>query len=122
MFKKMVNGELGLGITFWKYGVLFITLISILTKIFERLLFLQIKGVKLSDYYLRYFTPLKPDTMAILWTLCYASAIIGLIYYCISFLSGIWRSCSKFERSSWLKNITRLGAVMLVLGAALFVL
>lgn len=114
MFKKMVAGELGLGITFWKFGVLFIALLAFVVKIFERLLYRQTKGVNPLSYFAHYFSPIKPDTMAILWSLCYAAAIIGFIYYVINFLGGIWRSSGSFERSAWLKNITRFFALVWV--------
>lgn len=112
MFKKMVAGELGLGVTFWKYGVLFTALLTLTAKIFERLLFRQTKGINPLTYFGSYFSPLHPDTMAILWTLCYLSALIGFAYYVINFLGGIWRSSGSFERSAWLKNITRFFAIL----------
>ena len=37
----MVAGELGLGTTFWKYGVLFLLILTFIVKFFEKLLHRQ---------------------------------------------------------------------------------
>lgn len=117
MFKKMQAGELSLGATLWKYGVLGVAVFTLIVKLFERLLFRQVKGMNLWDYYTGNFSLVTPDTMAILWTLCYAAAILGWIFYTMNVFIGIWRCSGADERSSWLRNITRLFALILVVYA-----
>ena len=114
MLKKMVAGELGLGITFWKYGVLFLSILTFVAKLFERLLYRQIGSYDLA-YFFRYnFSLFGGDTLVLLWTLCYISAIIAFIYYVINYVGGIWRSSAKYERSNWLKNMARFFSIILV--------
>ncbi len=114
MFKKMVAGELSLGTTFWKYGVLFLLLLTFTTKFFEKLLHRQTGTTDLWYFFSHHFNIFKSDQMITLWTLCYISAAIGTFYYAINFTGGLWRSSAKYERSSWLKNIARLSTLALL--------
>ena len=118
MFKKMVAGELGLGTTFWKYGVLFLLILTFITKFFEKLLHRQTGSADLWYFFRHHFNLFRSDPMIILWTLCYASAVIGIFYYAINFTGGLWRSSAKYERSSWLKNMARLFGLVLLFTCA----
>lgn len=118
MFKKMVAGELGLGTTFWKYGVLFLLILTFITKFFEKLLHRQTGSADLWYFFSNHFNLFKSNPMIILWTLCYASAVIGIFYYAINFTGGLWRSSAKYERSSWLKNLARLFSLVLLFSCA----
>ena len=118
MFKKMVAGELGLGTTFWKYGVLFLLILTFITKFFEKLLHRQTGSTDLWYFFSNHFNLFKSNPMIILWTLCYASAVIGIFYYAINFTGGLWRSSAKYERSSWLKNLARLFSLVLLFSCA----
>ena len=110
----MVAGELGLGTTFWKYGVLFLLILTFIVKFFEKLLHRQTGSTDLLYFFSNHFNFFKSNPMIIFWTLCYASAIIGLFYYAINFTGGLWRSSSNYERSSWLKNLARCFTVILL--------
>lgn len=114
MFKKMVAGELGLGTTFWKYGVLFLLILTFIVKFFEKLLHRQTGSADLLYFFSSHFNLFKSNPMIIFWTLCYASAIIGLFYYAINFTGGLWRSSANYERSSWLKNLARCFTIILL--------
>lgn len=108
MLKKLLSGEFSLSETFWKFGVLGIIFFRLLSKAFEMLLNGRLKGLRIVDFYIKYFNPIKPDIMAILWTLCYLFTTAFFVYYCITVMLGTWRSSAAFERSNLLKNLTRM--------------
>lgn len=118
MFKKMVAGELSLSTTFWKYGVLFLLILTFITKFFEKLLHRQTGCADLWYFFRHHFNLFRSDPMIILWTLCYISAVIGIFYYAINFTGGLWRTSAKYERSSWLKNMARFFSLILLFTCA----
>lgn len=107
MLKKLLDGEFSLSETFWKYGILGVIFFHMVSKVFEYLLDKQIMHRRIIDYFFQSFNPVKPDIMAILWTLCYVSTTIFFVYYCIAVMLGTWRSSASFERSNLLKQMTR---------------
>ena len=121
MFKKMRAGELSLSETLWKFGVLYGALLTFVVKIFEKLLLRQTKTTDLLAYYTQNFSLLAPDTMAILWTLCYITMILVWIFYLLNVVIGIWRASAAYERSRWLSGIARLMTVALVVWAVIIV-
>lgn len=108
MLRKLISGEFSLSETFWKFGVLGIIFFRSLSRVFEYLLDGRLKGVRIVDFYVKYFNPIKPDIMAILWTLCYLFTTVFFLYYCIAVWLGIWRSSAAFERSGLLKQLIRI--------------
>lgn len=121
MFKKMRAGELSLSETLWKFGVLYGALLTFVVKIFEKLLLRQTKTSDLLAYYMQNFSLLAPDTMAILWTLCYITMVLVWIFYLLNAVIGIWRASAAYERSRWLSGIARLMTVVLVVWAVVIV-
>lgn len=121
MFKKMRAGELSLSVTLWKFGVLYGALLTFAVKIFERLLVRQTKTTDLLAYYTKNFSLLTPDTMAILWTLCYITIILVWIFYLLNVIVGIWRAAAAYERSLWLSGIARLLTIVLAVYAVVIV-
>jgi len=115
MFKKMIAGELSMSETFWKFGVLFLLLLTFIAKIFEKLLYRYSGGYNLWSFFKYKFSVVGNNQMPLLWALCYASVIVGLLYYSINYIGGIWRSSAKYERSSWLKNMVRLSSLLLLI-------
>lgn len=107
MLKKLLDGEFSLSETFWKYGILGVIFFHMVSKVFEYLLDKQIMHRRIIDYFFQSFNPVKPDIMAILWTLCYVSTTMFFVYYCIAVMLGTWRSSASFERSNLLKQMTR---------------
>ncbi len=108
MLKKLLDGEFSLSETFWKFGILGVIFFRFVSKLFEILLDRQIANRRIVDYFFHYFNPVKPDILAILWTLCYVSTTIFFLYYCIAVILGTWRSSASFERSNLLKHLTRI--------------
>ncbi len=121
MFKKMRAGELSLGVTLWKFGVLYGALLTFAVKIFEKLLVRQTHTTDLLTYYTKNFSLLTPDTMAILWTLCYITIILVWIFYLLNVIVGIWRAAAAYERSRWLSGIARLLTIVLAIYAVMTV-
>ena len=64
---------------------------------------------------------LTPDTMAILWTLCYITIILVWIFYLLNVIVGIWRAAAAYERSLWLSGIARLLTIVLAVYAVVIV-
>lgn len=108
MLKKLLSGEYSLSETFWKFGILGVLFFRFVSRLFEILLDKRILNRRIVDYYFHYFNPVKPDVLAILWTLCYLFMTIFFFYYCIAVLLGTWRSSANFDRSTLLKHLTRL--------------
>lgn len=114
MLKKLLDGEFSLSETFWKFGILGVIFFRFVSKLFEILLDRQIANRRIVDYFFHYFNPVKPDILAILWTLCYVSTTVFFLYYCIVVMLGTWRSSASFERSNLLKQLTRILMFVLV--------
>lgn len=108
MLKKLLSGEFGLGETYWKFGVLGVSFFRAVSYVFERLLDKQIMNRRIIDYYFHFFNPVKPDILAILWTLCYLFMTGFFLYYCIAVWLGTWRTSAQFDRSALLKQLMRL--------------
>lgn len=119
MLKKLLSGEFSLSETFWKFGILGVVFFRICSKVFESLLDARIKGNSIVDFYFYNFNPVKPDIMAIFWTLCYVFTNIFFVYYCIAVLFGTWRSSESFDRSALLKFIIRY-SMLVFIAAAVF--
>lgn len=114
MLKKLLDGEFSLSETFWKFGILGVIFFRFVSKLFEILLDRQIANRRIVDYFFHYFNPVKPDILAILWTLCYVSTTVFFLYYCVAVMLGTWRSSASFERSNLLKQLTRILMFVLV--------
>lgn len=107
MLKKLLSGEFSVKETFWKFGFLGVLICRAFSKLFEILLNSRINGSKIVDFFFYNFNPVKPDIMAIFWTLCYVFTNIFFVYYSITVILGIWRSTDNFDRSALLKFIIR---------------
>ncbi len=108
MFKKLLSGEFGLGETFWKFGIFGVLVVHFFVRIFEFLLQKQIGNLRIVDYYLHYFNPIKFNSWAIFFTLCYIGSVIFFLYYSICVWLGTLRSSANFERSNILKFLSKL--------------
>lgn len=114
MFKKMLDGELTLKDTFWKFGIVGIFFLHLLLRIFGSMLAQKLSGITILNYYRTYFNPLKMDTGMVLLTVIYLVLLGIFIFYCISVMIGTWRSSAQYERSLWLRHISRLVMAVIV--------
>lgn len=123
MLSKLFKGELSLKVTFWKFGVLGLIILSLAVKIFGALLLGHIKGVSIIEFYTRYFHPIYSSKLSILWTLCYLSSLLVLAVYSWQIVSAVWKSSAEYDKSVWLRHLSRLFillTVVLVLGSVNF--
>ena len=51
MFKKLIDGELSLKDTFWKFGVLGMLAVHLVVKILGTMLFHKLRGLTILGYY-----------------------------------------------------------------------
>ncbi len=114
MFKKLVNGELSLRETFWKFGVFGTLLIHFIVKFLAHILAGKLGGITIYKYYTQHFNPTKIDSGLLILTLAYLSGLCILLSYCITVVLGVWRSAAEYDRSIWLRHISRLLILVLV--------
>lgn len=114
MFSKLVKGELDLKVTFWKFGILGLIIIKLAIKLFGALLAAHLKGLSIVDFFTRNFHPIYSSKLSILWTLCYVSSLLILVFYTFNILPAVWRSSANYDKSVWLRFLARLSIVVFV--------
>lgn len=114
MFKKLIRGELSLSETFWKFGVLGMIFLTIIGKISNNILSKKLGKLAVVEYYTKYFSPLRMDSGVIAATIFNISAVLLLIFYSISMMLAVWRSSSKYDRSVWLRYISRFSMFLMI--------
>ena len=108
MFGKAFKGELGLAETFWKFGVLGIFIYSVLVKFFANMLNGVLKGRTVYDFFTRNFHFVYSGKLSILWTLCYYSVAIWMLYYVFNIVIGVWKSAGSYVKSGLLAFLARV--------------
>ncbi len=111
MFKKLINGELGLFATFWQFAVLGLLSMVVFTRIIGKILAHKL-GKKTILSYLFSFKVEEGITPFLI--VLYLSLISFLLFYSCSLLLGIWRSSATYDRSVWLRHLSRVITVILV--------
>ena len=81
MFKKLLDGELSLKDTFWKFGVVGLVFVNMLVRIFGSMLAQKLNGITILNYYRTYFNPLKMDSGMVLLTVLYLVSLGILLFY-----------------------------------------
>lgn len=114
MYKKLIAGEFGLKDTFWKYGVMGILAGLLIVKMFGALLAPLLAGISIYKYYKVYFNPLTMNTSILVYTVCYLTSLFVFVVYNISMVFAVWRSSATYERSTWLRHISRLLILLIV--------
>lgn len=114
MIKKLLDGELELKDTFWKFGVLGLFFVNLIVKIFGSMLAQKLSGVTILNYYRTYFNPLRMDSGMVLLTVLYLVALGVLLFYCVVLMLGTWRSSAEYQRSLWLRHVSRLLMTVMV--------
>ncbi|MDR1026099.1 MAG: hypothetical protein LBL47_01745 [Lactobacillus sp.] len=108
MFKKLLNGELSLREAFWKFGVLGLIICNIIFRISQKLLAPRLQGYTIRDYYSKHFSFVTLDGYMLSVTLFYLFAMVLLISYCIIIVMGVWRSAAEYNKSIWLRQLSRI--------------
>ena len=114
MFKKLFNGELSLGATFWKYGVFVIVILHYALKLFASLLGEYLKGRSIVYFFLNNFHFIHSSKLSVLWTLCYISTFLISVFYSYKIIVAIWRCSAKYDKSIWLTYLSRIGILLVV--------
>ena len=99
MLAKLFKGELSLRETFWVFGLPGLIILKIAVSVFGSLLLKKINGMST----LYFYTP----KLTILWTLCYLSSILLLIWFSVNILIGLWKSSAEYNKSLWLRYLAR---------------
>lgn len=107
MLKKLISGELSLGDTFWKFGILGMIVVVFVVRLFAALLASKLSNISLWVYYTQYFKPLHMNSGILILTVCYLVSLAVFIWYAVMMLSGTWKSSSKYDKSIWLRHVSR---------------
>lgn len=112
MFKKLMDGEIGLASTFWKFGVLGLPIITFLSRFFGKMLLHKLKGHTILSYYVSPNNPIETSTVVL--TILYLASSFSMIFYSFSLLLGTWRSSAEYNRSLWFRHLARIFMVLMV--------
>lgn len=114
MLEKLFKGELSLGATFWKFGVLGLIILHFALKTFAGLLAGYLKGRTIYDFFMHHFHIVYTSKLSILWTLCYISTFAILVFYSYKIVVAVWRCSKSYDKSIWLVQLSRIGIVLMV--------
>ena len=114
MFAKLFKGELSLGATFWKFGVLGLLILNIFVRIFGRLLAGHLQGRSINEYFFHHFHMITSPKLSILWTLCYVSSLLVLAVYSWKIVFAVWKSASAYEKSGILSALAQVSIIIIV--------
>ena len=112
MFKKLIDGELSLKDTFWKFGVLGMLAVHLVVKILGTMLFHKLRGLTILGYYTTRKYGLETSTVIL--TILYFSSLCFLLFYAGSMVIGTWRSSSEYNRSLWFRHLARIFMILIV--------
>jgi len=114
MYKKLLAGELSLGETFWKFGVLGSLLGYFIVRIFGHVLAPQLHGHSIYVFFTRYYNPLHDNSDVLLSAVCYVTSLGIFLWYVFSVVLGVWRSSAEYDKNTALKYLARMMALILV--------
>ncbi len=112
MFKKLIDGELSLKDTFWKFGVLGMLAVHLVVKILGTMLFHKLRGLTILGYYTTHKYGLETSTVIL--TILYFSSLCFLLFYAGSMVIGTWRSSAEYNRSLWFRHLARIFMILIV--------
>ena len=110
MFKKLIDGELSLKDTFWKFGVLGMLAVHLVVKILGTMLFHKLRGLTILGYYTTRKYGLETSTVIL--TILYFSSLCFLLFYAGSMVIGTWRSSAEYNRSLWFRHLARIFMIL----------
>ena len=112
MFKKLIDGELSLKDTFWKFGVLGMLAVHLVVKILGTMLFHKLRGLTILGYYTTRKYGLETSTVIL--TILYFSSLCFLLFYAGSIVIGPWRSSAEYNRILWFPHLARIFMILIV--------
>lgn len=113
MYKKLVAGELSLGETFWKFGVLGGLLGFFIVRVAGSILAPQLHGYSIYAYYTQYYNPLRNGSDILLSTVFYLTSLAIFCAYIFSVVLGVWRSSAEYDKSTFIKYAARIVIIFL---------
>ena len=113
MYKKLVAGELSLGETFWKFGILGGLIGLFIVRILGSILTPQLHGYSIYGYYTQYYNPLKNGADILMSTVCYLTSLAIFCAYIFSVVLGVWRSSAEYDKNTFLKYLSRIIIIFL---------
>lgn len=114
MLKKLIAGELSLADTFWKFGVMGMCVCLFIIRFISGILAGKLHGVSIFTYFSKYFSFFNMNTSIVLLSFIYLICLAAFVWYSMVLLLGIWRSSSKYDKSIWLRHITRVVTLVLL--------
>ena len=114
MLSKLFKGELSLGATFWKFGILGLIILKMAVQGFGYLLNGHLQGRTIYNFFFYHFNPITSSKLSILWTLCYVSSLLILAAYSWNIMLAVWRASAAYDKSPILAFLARLGIIGMV--------
>ncbi len=108
MLKKLMSGELSLSSTFWKFGILGLGVMVFVVRTFGSLLAQRLNGISLWSYYTKYFNPLHMNSGILILTVSYLVCLAIFVWYSAIIISGTWKSSAEYDKSLWLRHLSRV--------------
>lgn len=115
MLSELFKGKLGLGSTFWKYGVAGLLILKFATLVFDKMLAAYLRGRTIFWYFSHQFNLIYSSYQAIVWALCYVICVAGLALYSWVMVVAVWKSSAVYDKSVWLRHLSRIGILLMVL-------
>ena len=113
MLKSLVNGELSLKDTFWKFGALALPLLSCVNYLCGSVLYPKLRGLSI----LNYFIKVKPHAIegtTVVLVLAYLTTLFILLSYSIIIIVAVFKSSATYDRSLWLRHLSRVLIIVIV--------
>ena len=114
MWAKLFQGELSLGATFWKFGVLGLIILHYILRVFESFLNTYLNGRSIYDFFMHHFHLVYSSKMSLWWALWYMAAFLLLLFYSYRIVIAVWRSSRVYNKSIWLSQLARIGILIVV--------
>ena len=119
MLKKLLAGELSLVSTFWKFGLLGLTTLTVVVKILGKMLTRKLANHSILSYIVSSST--SPAASTIFLIILYLSALGFFLFYIYALIFGTWRSSAEYNRSLWFRYLSRIFMVIMIFIALKFV-
>lgn len=110
-----MSGELSLTDTFWKFGVLGLILGLFVVRFFGSMLAKKLMGISIYMYFTKYFNPLNMNTGVLVLTVCYLGCLVAFIWYTVVMMIGTWKSSAEYDKSIWLRHVSRILMLVMIL-------
>ena len=113
MLKSLVDGELPLKDTFWKYGALALPLLSCLNYLCGTVLSGRLRGLSILNYFMN-TRPYAIEGTTVALTIAYVTTLFMLLVYSIIIIIAVFKSSATYDRSLWLRHLSRFLIIVIV--------